>query len=117
MDKKTLQRKVGHLQCLSKLRVKDRLSVVDVCSDECIHAVCESCFNLLEGTIPIQKDKKVRLKSKLMPIRFHIRKLADPKLSVKEKKEILKVPQVGKGIFSLIATTVLPALISALVSK
>ena len=117
MDSKTLQRKVDHLKCLSNLKAKDRLSVVDVCSDECIHAICESCFNLLKGTFPIEKEKSKRLKSKLMPLRFHIRKLADPKVSVKEKKDILNVPQVGKGIFSLIATTVLPALISAIASK
>ena len=117
MDSKTLQRKVDHLKCLSNLKVKDRLSVVDICSDECIHAICESCFNLLKGTLPIEQEKRKRLKFKLMPIRFHIRKLADPKVSVKQKKDILKIPQVGKGIFSLIATTVLPALISAIASK
>ena len=43
-------------------------------------------------------------------------KLADYKVSVKEKRDLLKDPQIGKGIFSLIST-VLPALISLLTKK
>ena len=47
---------------------------------------------------------------------LQVRKLADSKVSVKEKRNLLKDPQVGKGIFSLIAG-VLPLLISALTPK
>ena len=43
-------------------------------------------------------------------------KLADYKVSVKEKRDLLKDPQIGQGIFSLIST-VLPALISLLTQK
>ena len=46
-----------------------------------------------------------------------LRKLADPKLSVKSKRKLLREPQVGNGIFTILASTVLPALISALASK
>ena len=54
---------------------------------------------------------------KLKPIRDDVRKLSDSKLSVKTKREILRKPQVGKGIFTLLATAVLPALISSLLAK
>ena len=32
--------KINHLQCLNSLKPKDRLAVVDICSDDCIQAVC-----------------------------------------------------------------------------
>ena len=51
-----------------------------------------------------------------MPIWFIIRKLADYKVSVKEKRDLLKDPQIGQGIFSLIST-ILPAMISLLTKK
>ena len=40
--------------------------------------------------------------------------LSSKKASVKKKREILSDPQVGEGIFTLLASTILPALISAL---
>ena len=109
-------KKINHLQCLNSLKPKDRLAVVDICSDNCIHAVCETCYNFLQDIIPLSKAQKSKLKSKLMPICFHIRKLAAYKVSVKEKRDLLKDPQISKGIFSLIST-VLPALISILTKK
>ena len=111
-----MQKKINHLQCLNSLKPKDRLAVVDICSDDCIQAVCETCYNFLQNIIPLTYYQKCRLKSKLMPICFHIRKLADYKVSVKEKRYLLKDPQIGQGIFSLNAT-VLPALISAFSKK
>ena len=78
--------------------------------------MCETCFNLLNGAIPLKPKAKSKLKQTLMPIRLQVRKLADSKVSVKDKKNLLKDPQVGKGIFSLIAG-VLPLLISALTPK
>ena len=116
MDKKTMQKKINHLQCLKSLKTKDRLAVVDICSDDCIQAVCETCYNFLQGIIPLTKAQISQLKSKFMPICFHIRKLADYEVSVKEKRDLLKDPQIGEGVFSLIPT-VLPALISLLTQK
>ena len=111
-----MQKKINHLQCLNSLKLKDSLAVVDICSDDCIQAVCETCYTFLQNIIPLTYYQKCRLKSKLMPICFHIRKLADYKVSVKEKRDLLKDPQIGQGVFSLIST-VLPALISLLTQK
>ena len=86
MDKKTVQKKINHLQCLNSFKPKDRIAVVDICSDDCILAVCEACYNFLKDIIPLTYYQKCRLKSKLMPICFHVRKLADYKVSVKEKR-------------------------------
>ena len=116
LDKKTVQTKINHLQCLNSFKPKDRLAVVDICSDDCILALCEACYNFLKDIIPLKYYQKCWLKSKLMPICFHVRKLADHKVSTKEKRDLLKDPQIGEGTFSLIATD-LPALISLLTQK
>ena len=86
MDKKTMLKKINHLQCLNSLKPKDRLAVVDISSDDCILPVCEACYYFLKDIIPLTYYQKCRLKSKLMPICFHVRKLADYKESVKEKR-------------------------------
>ena len=85
--------------------------------DEKIHDICEACFNVLQENIPIKGKKKYQLKNKLKPIKNEIRKLANSKISVKTKRKLLSIPQVGHGIFSAIATVVLPALISLLSKK
>ena len=48
----------------------------------------------------------------LKPIRKEFEKVSDPDVSIKKKRKILSKPQVGHGIFTLLASTVLPALIS-----
>ena len=117
MDKQSLRKRIATLQNMKQLKKAERLSFLKNCPDECIHALCEVCFNLLHQTINLEKNKKTRLKQKLKPIRVDLRKLADSKLSVKSKRRILRKPQVGNGILGILATTILPALISALTSK
>ena len=117
MNKQSLRKRISTLQNMKQLKKAERLSFLKNCPDECIHALCEVCFNLLHQTIKLGKDKKYRVKQKLKPIRVSLRKLADPKLSVKSKRKLLREPQVGNGIFTVLASTVLPALISALASK
>ena len=117
MDKRTLRKRITTLQNMKQLKKAERLSFLENCPDECIHALCEVCFNLLHQTIKLGKNKKYYLKKKLKPIRVSLRKLANPKLPVKSKRKLLKEPQVGNGIFIILASTVLPALISALASK
>ena len=48
----------------------------------------------------------------LEPIKKEFVKVMDPDVSITEKREILSKPQVGQGIFTLLASTVSPALIS-----
>ena len=48
----------------------------------------------------------------LKPIKKEFEKVMDPDVSITEKCEILSKPQVGQGIFTLLASTILPALIS-----
>ena len=117
MDKKTIEKRVKMFQIMKQLKRDERLSFLKTCPDECIHALCEVCFNLLHQSLELGKDKKYRLKKKLKPIRVDVRKLANSRLSVKTKRKLLSKPQVGDGIFTILASTIIPALISAIASK
>jgi len=117
MDTQSMYRKIHTLKHIKQLKPDQKLDLLKKCPDDCIHTTCEACYNIVNQTIKLSKDRKYRLKKKLRPIRDDIRKLSNPKLSVTTKRKILRKPQVGKGIFTLLATTVLPALISALIPK
>ena len=80
-----------------------------------IHTISSCCFNLIEDNIPLPLSKKRQIKIFLKPIQNEISILMDENKSVKSKREILSDPQIGNGIFTLLASTILPALISALV--
>ena len=79
-----------------------------------IHTISECCFNLLEDNIPLPYRKKQSIKLFLTPINKEIKLLSNKKSSLKRKREILSDPQIGHGILTLLATTILPALISTL---
>ena len=108
--------KLDHLQCIRALRPDKRFTFMETCSDNCIDSICEFCFNLIQENLPLKRKTKSRIVEKLKPIRLKLRKLADPEVSVQEKRKLLQEQQVGEGIFSLI-TSIVPALISLLASK
>ena len=117
MNRQMINRRINILQDIKQLKANQRLDFLKNCSNECIHAICEVCYNILHESLKLNKDKKYRIKQKLKPIRVDVRKLADAELSVNTKRKILSKPQVGRGVFTVLASTVLPALISALLSK
>ena len=84
------------------------------CDDEQIHAICEACLNVLNNTPKLNAANLKKVKRLLRPIKQQIRSISRPKVSVKHKRKILSNPQTGKGIFSVIAGIVIPAIISAL---
>ena len=43
-----------------------------------------------------------------MPIRFHVRALADPEQSLEAKRKLLQKASVGDGVLSGLATLALP---------
>ena len=83
-------------------------------SDDGIHCICEACNNNLDIKILMNKYIKFKLKKKLLPIKNEIRKIGNSQISFKTKRRLLSIPQVGHGIFSVIASVVLPTLISLL---
>ena len=108
--------KLDHLQCIRALRPDNRRTFMETCSDNCIDSICEFCYNLIQENLPLTRKTRYRIKTSLNPIRFKLRKLADPKVSPLEKRKLLQEKQVGDGIFPLIASIV-PTLISLLASK
>ena len=90
------------------------IGYVEHANSKDIHTICNCCFNLLEDNIPLPLSKKKFIKIFLTPIQKEIKILGKKKASVKAKREILSDPQIGNGIFTLLASTILPALVSAI---
>ena len=80
-----------------------------------IHTISNCCFNLLKDNIFLTLTKKRQIKLFLKPINKEINTLSNRRQSIKKKREILSDPQIGAGIFKLLASTIIPALISTLV--
>ena len=80
-----MKTRVNLFQNMKQLKRDERLSFLKNCPDECIHALCEICFNLLHQTIKLKKDRKHRLKQKLKPIRLDVRTQIIVKLQPKPK--------------------------------
>ena len=86
--------------------------------DELIHCICEALHNIAFHSNHIaQCLENTRLKILLQPIHEYIRKLVEPEMSMKKKRRILSKPQVGKGVFTALASFVIPALISMISKK
>ena len=115
-----LQKKIKSLQTLPKPKRGQKemdMSFINGYTDEKIHDICEACYNITQKKLPLKSWKKSQLKKRLMPIRKFVRQLANPEIQTKTKRQILKKPQVGAGIFTALASFVVPTLISLLTSK
>ena len=118
MEKKNLMKVLSRLQKTPKNNKKqERRKYLDSCSDDEIHAICGACKNFLCNNIQLTEKKKAYLRKKLGPIKNDIRQLSKPQISVKKKREILKDDQVGKGVFSLLASVIIPSIVSALAGR
>ena len=118
MSKNMLKQKLNSLQSLPKrLRTNEDMSFVDDYSDNKINDICEACYNIVHKKLPLNKSKNSQLKKKLLPIHNEVRRLANPKLQIRTKRRLLKQPQVGSGVFTALASFVIPTLISLLSSK
>ena len=86
--------------------------------DELIHCICEALHELCWFPNRIAKGYiQCKMKHELDSIRCSIRKLAETELSMKKKRNFLSKPQVGKGVFTALASFVIPALISLITKK
>jgi hypothetical protein len=118
MTKTMLKHKLKSLQSLPKRLMKNAdMGFVDEYSDDKINDICEACYNIVHKKLPLNKTKNSQLKKKLLPIHNDVRRLANPKLQLRTKRRILKQSQVGSGVFTALASFVIPTLISLLTSK
>ena len=107
--KKVLKQK-EILLALSKVNSKSRKAIIQSASPQLIQAICEICFNLLNGNIAINEDSKNKLKK----YKTTIRKLASQADSKKvnpleSKKKIL-------GLHGGFLQILIPSVISAIAS-
>ena len=118
MEKKHLKQILKSLQKASKnKKKKDRERYLNSCSDSDLHAICGACKNFLNNNISMTNKQKTYLKKKLFTLKKDIRKLSRPQTSVKKKRELLKIDQIGKGVFSLLASVIIPSIISAIAGQ
>ena len=118
MNKTQLKKRVKSLQSLPpKIKGKKDMSFIDAYPDDKIHDICEACYNIVHMKLPMDSKKRNQLKKKLLPIHEDIRNLAKPHTAVSTKRKILKKPQVGAGIFTALASIVVPTILSMLGSK
>ena len=77
-----------------------------------IDHVTSCCEMFLSGDYKCRKKERMDVELLSKPIRKKMKKICDPNMPTVEKRELLSNPQNGNGIFTLLAGTVLPALIS-----
>ena len=109
-----IEKSLKYLLPLAEIPKNKRSSFVPLLSDNCIHKICESCQNLLQNTYKFDKKKLKLIKKKLTTSPDDMRSLSKPTSSLLRKRRILSTDQAGSGIFSLLATTIIPALIGAI---
>lgn len=111
-------KKILHLlQKSKKVKKSDREKYFLYCSDDEIHAICGACKNFLSENINISPSKKTYLKKKLSPIKNELRDLSKVKTSLSQKRKLLAKEQIGSGVFSLLASIIIPSIVSALTGK
>ena len=78
------------------------------CSNDKIDTIYRWCKHILNTEEKFDKKNLHKVKVKWMPIRFHVRALADPEQSVEAKRKILQKASVGEGVLSGLAKLALP---------
>ena len=112
--KKYLKKVLQQLKPLTKIPSKSRQDMIPLLSDECIHKICESCQNLVLNTYGFDKAKLQKIRTKLKGSEKNIRLISKPTSSLLSKRKVLASKQTGGGVFTLLASTIVPALIAAL---
>ena len=110
---KTLRKRYNFLRDISNLKNRDRKKFLKECCEKNIHIICEAIHNVLRNTCP----SNVCVKRKVTKYSKELKKVADYKSNVALKREILSSPQAGDGIFSIIASSVLPFLVDLIAKK
>ena len=112
--KKYIESVLRQLKPLTKIPASMRQDMIPLLSDECIHRICESCQNLVLNTYGFDQSKIKKIKSRLKGSEKQMRLISRPSSSLLSKRKVLSSNQTGRGIFTLLASTIVPALIAAL---
>ena len=111
---KLLKKKFNFLRDISSLSKPQRREYMKEISNQNIHTICEAIHNVLNGSCTT-KNKKIC--NHIKSLKKELRKVANPRYNIEEKRKILMNKQSGDGIFSVIAGVVLPFLIDLITKK
>jgi hypothetical protein len=114
VNKKYLKEVLRNLTPLIKISKSKRSDIIPLLSDGCIHKICESCQNLLKNTYGFDEKKLRKIRKKFKHGKNEIRIFAHPTSSLLRKRKILSNEQTGGGIFTILASAIIPAIIAAL---
>jgi len=115
--KNRLKERAELLELLKKIPKTKRAKIVKLFDDNTIHNICECLCNLFKNTFKLPPKKCGYIRKKFGGHRSQILKLIDPNTSVKKKKDLLSSQQIGSGLFTILASVALPAIIGALTGK
>lgn len=94
----------GYLHLLAHCPDHQRLFLLSSATPPQVHSLCEVCYNLLRGLIPLSEIQKRQLERH----RDLIRNLADSSVPFKRKKQILS--QKGSGFVEEIVSPLMSTL-------
>jgi hypothetical protein len=100
-DEKKLRQCINGVEC-------EGCEYFEHCSNDKVDTIYRWCKHILNNEEQFDQKNLHKVKVKWMPIRFHVRALADPKQSLDAKRKILQKASVGDGVLSGLATLGLP---------
>ena len=112
-----LKNRVELLQLLKSFPHNKRQKLIKILDEQSIHNISECLCNIFKNTFNLKASKCNHIRKKFYPHKQDILKLIDPKTNIKKKKEVLSSNQLGSGLFTVLATIALPAIISALTAR
>lgn len=112
-----LKNRAKILSLIKSIPKNKRNEFLNAVSEDTIHAICECLHNLFKNTFGLNTKKCGHLRKKFGPHKKSIKSLINPSTSFKRKRKILNNNQIGEGIFSVLASIVLPAILGAISGK
>ena len=98
MKTKHMRKRISYFKALRGLPKNELKKYIATCEDQLIHVICEACFNLCHHHALKDDTEKE-------PLKVYLQKLANEKVPVKYKREILQ--KIGGEIVSIINSSVL----------
>ena len=101
---------IKNLKCFTGK--KKKIHLICSCDDELIHTISHLLYNFLHNRFKVKNSKKTY--NQLFKIRHAIRKLADRRVSIRVKREILVGIAVRTILFPLIQENFVPSLLKSM---
>lgn len=117
LNKKILQQRADILKLFKNMSKKKKLECVKYLDSNTVHNICECLHNFFKNNFNMNERKCTYIKRKFAFHKDKIKMLLNEKTSTKKRKEILADNQIGSGLFTILSTLVLPAIISAIAAK